>query len=200
VRTPRSRLISRSIAALAVGGVGLSGSSSALAADCPGADAQPDEIGVNDYATSLLCVVNDQRHQSGRRQFAPQRNLKRAASRHASEMVAGRYFAHTSPDGVTFVDRLDQANFIPRADRWRAGENLAAGRGTLGTPTAIVRGWMNSPGHRRNLLDAGYTMVGIGVTRGWPGQGTGQGNSVTIDMDLGWRPSAQRSSRGSRRP
>jgi uncharacterized protein YkwD len=201
VRTVRSRLVSRSIAALAVG-VSLCGASAAApsAADCPNADAQPDEISVNDYATSLRCVVNDRRRESGRGRLAPQRNLKRAASRHASEMVVGRYFAHTSPDGVTFVDRLAQANFIPRAAGWRAGENLAAGRGTLGTPTAIVRGWMNSKEHRRNLLDPGYTMVGIGVTRGWPAPGVGQRNSVTIDMDLGWRSSAQRSSRRSRRP
>jgi uncharacterized protein YkwD len=200
VRTPRFRLISGSIAALAVGGVWFAAMPAVAAADCPGADAQPSEISIGDYAASLLCVVNDQRRQFGRRQLAPQRNLARAAGRHSSEMVAGAYFAHTSPDGVTFVDRLQQANFIPRSDRWRAGENLAAGRGTLGTPASIVQGWMNSKGHRRNLLDPGYTMVGIGVTRGWPAPGVGQADSITIDMDLGWRPSAQRSSRSPRRP
>jgi uncharacterized protein YkwD len=183
---PCSRLICKSVAALAVGGAAVS-AVPAASADCPGADAQPGAIGVNDYATSLLCVVNEQRRHFGRHDLAPQRNLRRAASRHASEMVTGGYFAHTSPDGVTFVDRLARASFIPSSGRWRAGENLAAGRGTEGTPAAIATAWMNSKGHRRNMLEPGYSMVGIGVVRGWPAPGIGQSNSVTIDMDLGWR-------------
>jgi uncharacterized protein YkwD len=186
MRSPGSRLICKSIAALAVGGAGLAAVPAASAV-CPGADAQPGDVSVTGYEASLLCVVNEQRHQFGRRDLTPQRNLRRAAARHASAMVAGGYFAHTSPDGVTFVDRLVRAKFIPSSGRWRAGENLAAGRGTQGTPAAIATAWMNSKGHRRNLLEPGYTMVGIGVARGWPAPGIGQSNSVTIDMDLGWR-------------
>jgi uncharacterized protein YkwD len=181
------------MAALAVGGAGLAAVPLA-SAQCPNSDARPDEISVTDYAASLLCAVNEQRHEWGRRELVPQRNLKRAAARHASEMVTGGYFSHTSPDGVTFADRLVQANFIPRSNHWRAGENLAAGSGPLGTPAAIVSAWMNSRLHRINMLDPGFTMVGIGVARGWPGPGSPVSNSVTIDMDLGWRAPVQRSS------
>ena len=174
------------IAALAVSGASLS-AVPAAAADCPNADAQPDDISVTDYAASLLCVVNQQREEWGRPDLTWQRNLARAAAWHATDMVQNEYFAHTAPNGQTYGDRLDQANFIPSSDRWRAGENLAAGQGPEGTPASIVTGWMNSKEHRINMLDPGYTMVGISVARGWPAANGPQNDAVTIDMDLGWR-------------
>jgi uncharacterized protein YkwD len=48
------------------------------------------------------------------------------------------------------------------------GENLAWGAGDAATPEHIVVGWMNSPGHRRNILQADYREVGVGVTPGAP--------------------------------
>jgi uncharacterized protein YkwD len=102
-------------------------------------------------------------------------------------MVEKDYFSHTAADGDTLSDRLDQANFIPSSDRWRAGENLAAGRGAMGSAEEIVDGWMNSREHRINLLDPGFSLVGIGVSRGWPGNGVSDTDAFTITMDLGWR-------------
>lgn len=189
---PPSRLICKSIAVLAIGSASLAGVPAA-AADCPGADSYPNDISVSDYATSLVCIVNEQRRQWGRPPLALQRNLKRAAAWHASDMVAGGYFSHTEQNGTTLGDRLDRARFIPRSGRWRAGENLAAGSGRLGTPAAIASAWMNSREHRLNMLDPGFTMVGIGVARGWPGP-NGRNNSMTVDMDLGWRAVRQRGS------
>jgi hypothetical protein len=52
---------------------------------------------------------------------------------------------------------------------------------------------MKSKDHRLNMLDPGYTMAGIGVARGWPGP-NGRNNSMTVDMDLGWRAATQRGS------
>ena len=147
---------------------------------------------MTDYSASLLCIVNETRQEWGRPELAPQRNLRRAASSHAGDMAAEDYFSHTARDGDTLSDRLDQANFIPTSGRWRAGENLAAGEGPMGSPSAIVSGWMNSRDHRRNLLDSGYTLAGIGVARGWPGSGADENSSVTIDLDLGWRTSLRR--------
>src|SRR3954452_22437557 len=101
---------------------------------CPGADAQPDALSVSEYASSLLCVVNEPRGDWGRPPLDPQRNLRRAAAWQASDMTAKDYFSHTSADGDTLADRLDQANFIPSSDRWGAGENLAAGHAQAGSP------------------------------------------------------------------
>jgi uncharacterized protein YkwD len=183
--------LQHSIAVLAIGGASLAGAPAA-AADCPNANAHPDDISVSDYSASLACLVNEQRQDWGRAPLVPQRNLARAAAWHASDMIRGDYFAHTEPDGTTLADRLDKANFIPSSDRWRAGENLAAGEAAEGTPAAIVSGWMNSREHRINLLDPSYTMVGIGIARGWPSASGVQNDSMTIDMDLGWRAPTRR--------
>ena len=164
----------------------------AAASNCPGADANPDQISVSDYRSSLLCVMNETRQEWGRSELVPQRNLRRAAEWQADDMVAEQYFSHTASDGDTLSDRLDQANFIPSSARWRAGENLAAGEGSMGSPAAIVSGWMNSRDHRRNLLDSAYTLAGIGVTRGWPGPGHSENTSITIGLDLGWRALSRR--------
>jgi uncharacterized protein YkwD len=166
----------------------------AAAAECPDADAQPDEISVTDYADSLICVVNQTRREWGRPEFASQRNLTRAAEWKATDMADQGYFSHTAEDGETLVDRLGRAHFIPASDRWRAGENLGAGRGQEGSPAEIVNGWMNSREHRRNLLDNGYTLIGIGIARGWPFRGEDQRGAMTIAMDLGWRSFSRRGS------
>ena len=163
------------------------GGGQAADSGCAGATREPDEISVTDYASSLLCVVNETRREWGRASLSTQRNLRRAADWQSDDMVEKDYFSHTAADGDTLTDRLDQANFIPSSDRWRAGENLAAGRGQAGSPEEIVSGWMNSRDHRINLLDPGFTMVGIGVSRGWPGPGTSDNDALTIAMDLGWR-------------
>jgi uncharacterized protein YkwD len=179
--------LKKCVAALAIGGAALAGAPAA-AADCPGGDAQPNELSADDYSASLLCEVNQTRRAHGLDPLSWQRNLDVAAGWHANDMVDKGYFAHTAPDGDSLAERLDRVNFIPaHSDRWSAGENLAAGRGPGGTPAAIVDGWLNSPEHRVNLLDPGFTMVGIGVTRGWPQEGASQSNSMTIDMDMGWR-------------
>src|SRR4051794_14192304 len=181
----RTRLAASTIVCAAC--LGLPAVGQAADSDCPNANATPDEVSVWTYASSLLCVVNETRQEWGRDRLAPQRNLARAGEWQTDDMVADRYFSHTQPDGDTLGDRLDKANFIPSSDRWSAGENLAAGNDAGGTPAAIVSGWMQSREHRINLLDPGYTMAGIGVTRGWPGSTTSQGDAMTVALDLGWR-------------
>jgi uncharacterized protein YkwD len=189
MRTWLSAAVLACIAALA-----LASPSYAAGSDCPNANARPDDVSVNEYAASLLCVVNETRREWGRPELDSQRNLARAAGWQADDMAAHDYFSHTSPDGDTLADRLDRAHFIPRSDRWRAGENLAAGRADSGSPVAIVSGWMNSREHRVNLLDPGFTMVGVAASRGWPGSGYSDDDSLTIAMDLGWRTFAPRRS------
>jgi uncharacterized protein YkwD len=164
----------------------------AAPSDCPNANATPDQVSVTTYADSLLCVVNQTRLEWGRDELSMQRNLIRAGEWQADDMVQEGYFSHTQPDGDTLADRLDRANFIPSSDHWRAGENLAAGHDSGGTPAAIVWGWMQSREHRINLLDPGFTMAGIGVTRGWPGTTTAQNDSMTVAMEYGWRAPVRR--------
>jgi uncharacterized protein YkwD len=86
-----------------------------------------------------------------------------AARDRIADMFTKRYFAHNSPDGI------DPFSWIMRHGyRYLfAGENLATGY----SGTSVVDGWMHSPGHRRNILGADYTEVGIAIADGSPMRG-----------------------------
>jgi uncharacterized protein YkwD len=81
----------------------------------------------------------------------------------ANDMAANNYFAHTSPSGVTAFTLLAQAGYGYSI----AGENIARNNyQPAQTVVTAMTGFMNSPGHRANLLDARYTRVGVGVVTG----------------------------------
>jgi uncharacterized protein YkwD len=99
-------------------------------------------------------------------------------------MVAKGYFDHTSPSGSTMVDRILAASYVRPDQGWLLGENLEWGTGSMATPRGALDAWMNSPGHRANILKRGYRHMGIGIELGTP---TGRGNGVTITVDFGAR-------------
>jgi uncharacterized protein YkwD len=84
--------------------------------------------------------------------------LAKAARTHSTNMIAHDFFGHTGADGSDFYDRMIAAGFTV-GTAWTAGENVAA---AFLTPEAVVKGWMNSPGHRANILNDGYTKLGVG--------------------------------------
>jgi uncharacterized protein YkwD len=65
---------------------------------------------------------------------------------------------------------------------WIVGENLAWGTGTYATPRAVVKAWMRSPAHRRNIMERRFRVIGIGVMRGTPIAGVEQGMTYTTDL------------------
>ena len=85
------------------------------------------------------------------------------------------YFDHTSRGGSSFVDRIKRAGYLRGARSWSVGENLAWGSGSHATARSIVRAWMNSPGHRANILNGRFREIGIGITRGAPVPGVHNG-------------------------
>jgi uncharacterized protein YkwD len=109
--------------------------------------------------------------------------LRAAAVAHSADMVARSYFAHTTPTGQTFVDRILHAGHTRRGDGWSLGENLAWGTGDLGTARGIQAAWMHSSGHRTNILKPAYREVGIGVHRGVPDD-AGAGATFTLDFGV----------------
>ena len=88
-------------------------------------------------------------------------SLQNAANKRAQEIVAS--FSHTRPDGRSFSTVLAEYNVSYRA----SGENIAAGQRT---PSEVMNGWMNSPGHRANILGNQFGKVGIGVHKGNDGK------------------------------
>ncbi len=92
-----------------------------------------------------------------------------AAQAHASDMTGQRYFSHVSADGRSFDQRIRAAGYLGGY----LAENIAWGGGSLGTPRRIVSGWMNSSGHRANILNGVLRDSGIGVSPGTPQGGSG---------------------------
>ena len=123
-----------------------------------------------------LCLLNGERADYGLPPLRTNTRLAVAARRHAGDMVEKSYFAHEGKDGSTVRSRIASTGYIPSSGRWVIGENLAWGTGALATPKSIVNAWMNSAGHRANVLHAGYREIGFGIVLGNPsGQATGAG-------------------------
>jgi uncharacterized protein YkwD len=145
------------------------------AASCAHASATPHSVSMAALRSSTLCLLNSQRRQRGLRPLRRDRRLARAARRHARDMDARNYFDHTSRGGRSFVDRIRRAGYLRGARRWTVGENLAWGSGGLATPRSIMRAWMNSPGHRANILSRRFREIGVGLSLGAPVAGVGSG-------------------------
>jgi uncharacterized protein YkwD len=87
--------------------------------------------------------------------------LATAAQRHSDDMAAHDYFSHTSLNGDTLADRAEAAGFTGGT----LGENIAAGQRT---PQDVMAAWMDSAGHRANILNCDYTVIGVGLNQdGW---------------------------------
>ncbi|HEX2071756.1 MAG TPA: CAP domain-containing protein [Thermoleophilaceae bacterium] len=121
-------------------------------------------------ARAAVCLINARRSARGLPRLRINHRLSRAARWHTHDMVRRSYFGHVSQRGRDVVDRLYGARYLGGRFSWAVGENLAWGSGSLGTPRAIVRAWMDSPGHRRNMLDRRYREIGIGVIAAGPVQ------------------------------
>lgn len=116
---------------------------------------------------ATLCLLNRERAAHGLGPLRANDALTRAARGHSSNMVSRRFFDHTAPGNVTFVERIKRARYAPRGG-WAVGENLAWGSGSLAQPLSIVASWMRSPGHRANILNGRFRAIGIGIARGIP--------------------------------
>jgi hypothetical protein len=110
----------------------------------------------------LLWLTNEERVRSGAQPVVQSEALALAARHHAMEMASMNYFSHTSPVERSSTPQRRVGNAGSAAVR--VGENISLfGRMTLDLPERVVHGWMESPGHRRNLLDPSWTHVGFGA-------------------------------------
>ena len=103
-----------------------------------------------------LAAVNAERSQAGRPPLALSPDLSSIAQGHACDMARRGYFSHTSPDGQSMMDRARRAG---ASGLCAMGENIAQGQSDVPT---VVASWMRSPGHRRNILDPEFRLVGFG--------------------------------------
>src|SRR5918994_373389 len=132
-------------------------------AACESAQAAPAQVGEHVVIRSTLCLLNAERQRHGLRALRLNARLSRAARRHSKDMARNNYFDHNSRDGASFVDRIRRTGYLTGARRWKVAENIAWGSHWLASPRAIMKAWMDSPGHRGNILDGSLREIGIGV-------------------------------------
>jgi uncharacterized protein YkwD len=155
----------------------------ALQQECTNADLMPAAANERAIRAAILCLHNRIRAERGLPPLREDGRLRKAAVNHSADMVSRGYFEHTAPGGVTMVDRILAARYVPRRAGWALGENLAWGTGTLATPRLIMQAWMESPGHRANVVKRAYRELGIGVVVGTPSNG-GAGATYTANFGV----------------
>jgi uncharacterized protein YkwD len=134
-------------------GLGLGGPSAAVESSIvPQGDRT---LAQTNVASELLGLINQARQQHGLAPLTLSAELITAAQGHADDMAQHNYFSHSGRNGSSLADRVQAAGYAYRA----VGENIAAGNRTA---SAVFEQWMNSPGHRQNMLNGTFTELGVG--------------------------------------
>jgi hypothetical protein len=107
------------------------------------------------FENEVLRLTNEFRQKNGRDPLTIDLNLEAAADLHTQNMAQQDFFSHTGKDGSTPSTRTSDAGY----ESGFVGENISAG---YNTPQQVVDGWINSAGHRANMLNADYNEIGIG--------------------------------------
>ena len=154
----------------------------AAAVPCTNTDVMPTAQNVELVRAAILCLHNQIRAEKGLPLLKENAKLRKAAAGHSATMVNEGFFDHTAPDGTTFVDRILSAGYAKRNDGWTLGENLAWGTGDLSSANGVMNAWMNSAGHKANIVKKAYREVGIGIRLGVPSD---EGVGATITADFG---------------
>ena len=114
-----------------------------------------EDASVRDFEQEVVRLVNEQRAKNGLKPLTENWELSRVARYKSQDMADNRYFSHTSPTYGTPFQMIRAFGLFYRT----AGENIAYGQRT---PQAVVNAWMNSSGHRANILNGSYTQIGVG--------------------------------------
>jgi uncharacterized protein YkwD len=107
------------------------------------------------FQQQILSLVNVERSKAGLQPVTLNSKLNQAAQNHTNDMISKGYFSHTSPSGGTMKSRVDAVGYVYST----IGENIAAGSSTA---SATMTQWMNSPGHKANILNPKFRELGVG--------------------------------------
>ena len=167
------------LAPVVLAGCALTGVPAVATAASPCSSASASTMTAATMVSDTQCLLNQKRAEHGLRALKLDSRLTRAALGHSREMVTKRYFEHDSHSGRPFGSRIASTGWMDGRRRWAIAENIAWGQGSRATPRAIMRSWMHSATHRNNILNGGFRVVGIGVTRGTPVAGLSGGTYTT---------------------
>ncbi|RMH74195.1 MAG: CAP domain-containing protein [Gemmatimonadetes bacterium] len=109
----------------------------------------------------ILTYTNNYRAQHGLNPLYMREDVRTVARQHSLDMLDRNFFDHTNPDGESPADRLKNAHISYTA--W--AENIALNSGATDPASTVMNQWINSEGHRLNILNTAVTHIGIGVVR-----------------------------------
>ncbi len=113
---------------------------------------------VSSYEKEVVRLVNEIRVKNGLKELKEDWELSRVARYKSQDMKDNNYFSHTSPVYGSPFDMMKNFGISYRS----AAENIAKGQKT---PEAVVNAWMNSSGHRANILNSSFTKIGVGYVK-----------------------------------
>lgn len=125
---------------------------------------------LSEFEQQVVELTNEERTAQGLEPLKVDTELSKVAREKSSDMAENNYFSHNSPNYGSPFDMMDQYGISYQT----AGENIAKGQTT---PEQVVNGWMNSEGHRENIMNSNFTHIGVGyVEQGnhWTQQFTGK--------------------------
>ena len=135
--------------------------------------------------SQILSKHNQARIDNGLPKLCVHPLLTKAARSHSQEMIDKDYFAHESFNGETDIARMQRFGYTSAGYSFtKYGENIYWGTGTSGSASSAHAWWMNSSGHRANILDPDFRQVGIGVRKG---NFQGQDGASLYTVDFGVR-------------
>ncbi|MFN2280581.1 MAG: CAP domain-containing protein, partial [Anaerolineales bacterium] len=116
--------------------------------------------GSSSYENEVISLINQERQDRGLSPLTLNSSLRAAARRHSQDMACNDFFSHTGSDGSTLSSRLLDAGY---SFSW-AAENIAASSSSSFSAQSVVNMWMNSPGHRQNMLNENAVHIGVGFS------------------------------------
>jgi uncharacterized protein YkwD len=148
---------------------------------CPNAHTEPQDLSADAARHAIRCLL-DKRRGGRAGGLGANGKLDNAAQRHTDHMIDRGCFAHECPGEPGMVPRVKATGYLDGVQAWSVGENIAWGEGNLGSPAAIVQAWMDSPGHRANILNRSFEDLGIGFVHGTPDEPHAGGATYTTDF------------------
>jgi uncharacterized protein YkwD len=149
------------------------------------ADTKPKKLSKQNARSALVCLINRRRTKHGLKPLQRSKELRRAAQRHSERMEGGNCFAHQCYGEASLDGRLRDVGYLGGGvNSWMCAENIAWGLKRYGTPRATVNAWMQSPGHRANILSGSFRDVGVGFADGTPVNAHANGGVYTADFGV----------------
>jgi uncharacterized protein YkwD len=146
-------------------------------------DTPPAKLKKRQARKAILCLLNEERAAKGLPAFERSKKLQRAAQKHSARMTGSGCFEHQCPGEGDLVSRLGTVDYLLGGLLgWICAENIAWGEATAGTPRAMMDAWMNSAGHRANILNRDLREVGVGFAKGSPANARAPAGTYTTDF------------------